>query len=346
MAQARDNDQAVMSHKTTLVQEGTATANAQAGFLMYLPVYRNDAPRETLAQRRENLRGWVYSPFRMDDLMRGIEGLRTGVLNVRIYDGDRPERADLMYDSDRGAGVTRHVGKFRYVERLNIADRQWLLVVSSLAPYEQQDQADRAGLMLRGGISISLLLALLTWVFLDDRARALQAADQAMRLALYDALTGLPNRKLMQERLALALVKARRDHGMVALLFIDLDKFKPVNDEYGHAIGDLLLKEVAVRLQHCMRASDTVARIGGDEFVALLEEVDGRQGAGIAADKILHALTQPFEVAGHRLEIAASIGVALYPEHAEEQNALLKCADMAMYAAKNSGRSTVRFAAP
>lgn len=227
---------------------------------------------------------------------------------------------------------------------MSIAGHQWLLVVSSTPAFEQQDRADRAGLILRGGVSISLLLALLVWVFLDDRARALQAADQAMRLALYDALTGLPNRKLFHERLNHAILKARRDHGKVGLLFIDLDKFKPVNDAYGHAIGDLLLKEVAVRLQHCMRASDTVARIGGDEFVALLDEIDGREGAGKAAGKILHALTQPFEVAGHQLEIAASIGVAILPEHGEDENALMRSADMAMYDAKNSGRSTIRFA--
>ena len=345
MAQARDGNQAVMSRKTTLVQEGAA-AHVQAGFLIYLPVYRNGAPHETIAERRENLLGWVYAPFRMDDLMRGIEGVRIGLLDVEIFDGENPDRADLMYDGDKTFQGLERAGKFRHVQWLDIAGRQWLIIVSSLPAYEEQQYgADRAGLILRGGISISLLLGLLTWVFLDDRARALQAADQAMRLALYDALTGLPNRKLMQERLTQAIAKARRDHDMVALLFIDLDKFKPVNDEYGHAIGDLLLKDVAERLHHCMRASDTVARIGGDEFVALLTQADGKRGAGIAADKILHALTQPFDVSGHRLEIAASIGVALYPEHGEDLNTLLKSADMAMYAAKNSGRSTIRFAA-
>lgn len=342
MQQARDNNQSVISRKTTLVQE--VEADVQAGFLMYLPLYRKGAPHDTVSQRRENLVGWIYAPFRMRDLMRGIEGVRTRELNVEIYDGDKPEREALMYDSNQGIPAASYPSRFQMMERLNISGHQWLVVVSSLPAYEQHDQAGRPGLILRGGISISLLLALLVWVFLDDRARALQAADQAMQLALYDALTGLPNRKLIHERLTLAIVKARRDHGKLALLFIDLDKFKPVNDEYGHAIGDLLLKEVATRLQHCMRASDTVARIGGDEFVALLEEIDGREGAAKAANKILHALTQPFEISGHQLEIAGSIGVAIYPQNGESENALMKSADMAMYDAKNSGRSTVRFA--
>lgn len=342
MAQARDNNQAVISRKVKLVQE--VEAKVQSGFLMYLPVYRKDAPRDTVMQRRQNLVGWVYAPFRMRDLMRGIEGTHTRELDVEIYDDDKPDPDALLYDSNENAEPIGHTPRFKQMERLQIAGRQWLVVVSSLPAYEMQERVDRAGLILRGGISISLLLALLVWLFLDDRARALQAADQAMRLALYDALTGLPNRKLLNERLALALVKARRDHGMVGLLFIDLDKFKPVNDEYGHGIGDLLLKEVAARLQQCMRASDTMARVGGDEFIALLDEIDGREGAGKVAHKILHALTQPFEVSGHRLEIAASIGVATYPENGEDQNALTKSADLAMYDAKNSGRATVRFA--
>ncbi|QAU36001.1 diguanylate cyclase [Janthinobacterium sp. 17J80-10] len=342
MEKSRDSNQAVMSKKTRLVQE--VEVNVQVGFLMYLPVYRSGSPHETVEQRRENLIGWVYAPFRMNDLMRGMEGVRTGELDVEIYDGGKLDDAGLMYDSNQVVSAIRHPGRFTQVEPLQFASHQWLVAITSLALYERQADDGRAGLLLRGGISISLLLSMLAWVFLDDKARALQAADQAMQLALYDALTGLPNRKLLSERLALALSKAKRDHGKVALLFIDLDKFKPVNDEYGHAIGDLLLKDVGRRLQHCMRESDTVGRIGGDEFVAMLGTVEGREGACKAADKILRELTRPFEVVGHRLEIGGSIGVALYPEHGEEPNALLKSADMAMYEAKNSGRGTVRFA--
>ncbi len=342
MEQARDSGNAAISDKVILVQE--TEADVQAGFLMYLPVYHADRPHETLLQRRTDLTGWVYAPFRMHDLMQEMQGAGTGDFDIEIYDGDQMTAASLMYDSNAAVSALRQPGRLTRVERIVIGDHHWQMVVTALPVFEREKSNDRAGLILRSGIGISLLLSLLIWVFLDDRARAIQAASQAMHLALYDALTGLPNRKLIMERLSQAIARARRDHSQVAVLFIDLDRFKPVNDEYGHAIGDLLLKQVAKRLQDCMRESDTVARLGGDEFVALLAETTGQQSIKIAAAKILHALTQPFEVAGHRLEIAASLGAAVYPEHGEDPNALLKSADLAMYDAKNSGRSAIRFA--
>lgn len=342
MAHARDINKAVISRKTKLIQE--SGIDVQAGFLMYLPVYLKGKPHDTVLERRKNLVGWVYAPFRMNDLMRGIEGVRAGDLDIEIYDGDEISDAALMFDSNWNVSAVRQISKFQQVEPLKVAEHQWQIAVAALPSFEEKNQNDRAALILRGGVGISFLLSLLVWVFLDDRARAIQAAYQAMQLALYDALTGLPNRKLITERLTHAIARAKRNHAHLALLFIDLDKFKPVNDEYGHAIGDLLLKDVARRLQGCMRESDTVARLGGDEFVALLTEVSEKHNAEIAATKVLHALTQPFNIAGHHIEIAASIGVAIYPEHGEDQNMLLKSADMAMYDAKNSGRSMVRFA--
>jgi diguanylate cyclase (GGDEF)-like protein len=188
------------------------------------------------------------------------------------------------------------------------------------------------------------MVALLIWLFLDDRARALQAAHQAMQLALYDALTGLPNRKLLDERLRVAMAHARRHNMRLALLFIDLDKFKPVNDNFGHAYGDLLLKEVAKRLNNCMRESDTASRLGGDEFVALLSEIEDEEAAVFVANKILSALTTPYDIAGHTFDISASIGIAIFPWHGIDGKSLMKQADLAMYEAKNNGRSTVRVA--
>lgn len=128
----------------------------------------------------------------------------------------------------------------------------------------------------------------------------------------------------------------------MALMFIDLDEFKPVNDIYGHAVGDLLLKEVAVRIQKCMRESDTVARLGGDEFVVLLPIIEAEQDASIVAEKIRHALNQPFDLAGNRPHISSSIGIAIYPEHGSEERTLLKNADLAMYCAKENGRNMVK----
>ena len=163
-------------------------------------------------------------------------------------------------------------------------------------------------------------------------------------LAHHDVLTDLPNRILLTDRLRQALAQARRDKGMLAVLFIDLDRLKPVNDTLGHDIGDLLLKEVAVRLREAVtRQSDTVSRLGGDEFVILLQRINKEQDAAAVAEKILFALNQPFIICRHTISISACIGIAIFPEHGGEVSQLLKNADTAMYAAKNSGRNAFRF---
>ncbi len=168
--------------------------------------------------------------------------------------------------------------------------------------------------------------------------------EERMRhMAHYDPLTELPNRALITDRLQQAVAKSRRDKTHMAVMFLDLDKFKPVNDTLGHEVGDLLLKQVAKRLQGCVRASDTVARIGGDEFIVLLNTIDQRQDAAIVAEKMLHALGQPFEVAGHSVEISCSIGVSVYPEQGEDEKLLLINADIAMYHAKKNGRNDYQF---
>ena len=161
-------------------------------------------------------------------------------------------------------------------------------------------------------------------------------------MAQYDALTHLPNRALFNDRLQQAIISAQRNKIRLAVMFIDLDKFKPVNDTYGHGVGDLLLKEVAVRIQNCLRESDTAARIGGDEFVILLPTIETKPNARKVGEKILHALNQPFELAGHTLQISSSIGIAVYPEHGRNEKLLIKSADIAMYHAKQGGRNNVK----
>ncbi|HJU50579.1 MAG TPA: diguanylate cyclase [Pseudogulbenkiania sp.] len=152
--------------------------------------------------------------------------------------------------------------------------------------------------------------------------------------AQYDELTSLPNRRLLYGRLKTALARARREQGRLSLLYLDLDKFKQVNDTFGHSTGDLLLQEVARRLRQCVRESDTVARIGGDEFVVLLESIELPEHAWLVAEKIRSALDHPLNLDGRRLRILPSIGIALFPEHGDEEQQLLKHADDAMYLAK------------
>lgn len=155
--------------------------------------------------------------------------------------------------------------------------------------------------------------------------------------ALHDALTGLPNRALLHDRLRLALIRAQRTTERVSLLYIDLDHFKPVNDRLGHDIGDLLLIQVAQRLGQCLRAVDTVGRIGGDEFVVVVQGDHRTEDTVAVAQKIRAALVAPFQLSGEHLHVACSIGVAYYPDHGSDVVQLMRRADDAMYEAKRRG---------
>ncbi|MDL2357416.1 MAG: diguanylate cyclase [Pseudomonadota bacterium] len=162
----------------------------------------------------------------------------------------------------------------------------------------------------------------------------MQLHEQLQYMAQYDALTRLPNRQLFHDRLASALARAARKPGSFSLLYLDLDKFKQVNDLYGHAAGDLLLHEVAQRIKLCVREVDTVARIGGDEFVVLLEDIETSGAAALVAAKIADALALPVHIGPLSLRITPSIGIAMYPQHGDSDQLLLKHADEAMYRIK------------
>ena len=192
-----------------------------------------------------------------------------------------------------------------------------------------------------------------------DISERRRAQEKMARMAQYDELTQLPNRALLFDRLEQAVTRHQRrlnrsagpqaDAPRLALMYVDLDHFKPINDEHGHAVGDSLLQQVARRMTACVRASDTVARIGGDEFIVLLSEVDSAQAALSVAEHIRHTLCQVFEIetdamAPLCLEISSSVGVALMPDHADSIGDCMRMADEAMYRAKRSGRNCIRLA--
>jgi diguanylate cyclase (GGDEF)-like protein/PAS domain S-box-containing protein len=177
----------------------------------------------------------------------------------------------------------------------------------------------------------------------DDVTDRKRAEAQIQEMAFSDMLTGLPNRLLLLERLRDTLARAHRDGSRLAVLFLDLDRFKPINDTMGHNMGDALLKAVAARLRDCVRASDTVARLGGDEFVVLLPEIRRELDATRAARDILARLSEPFVCEGHEMFTTLSVGIALYPRDGRDADTLLKSADMAMYVAKERGRDTYQF---
>jgi len=169
------------------------------------------------------------------------------------------------------------------------------------------------------------------------------AQERVQYLAYHDALTGLPNRTLLHDRLSKALASARRQNEKVALLFLDIDWFKIINDSLGHSLGDLLLQDVAQRLKGWAREQDTVARLGGDEFLIMLTNVKEVADASAAAGRIMDAMTAEFVVQGHSLSISCSLGISLFPEHGADAETLIKNADAAMYNAKENGRNNVQF---
>ncbi|MFQ3236672.1 MAG: diguanylate cyclase (GGDEF)-like protein/PAS domain S-box-containing protein [Paraglaciecola sp.] len=470
---ARDNGDVAFSAKVKLVQENGD--DLQNGFLIYLPLYRNGAAIETISQRQKEIIGYVYSPFRIDNLINGIilrsENRR---INFAIYDGNSENVDDLLYAPKireeylGSANKKEFKPAFSVVKTIEFPGRTWTMYFYSTSVFEKNIGSNVAKLTALTGFFLSIMLLIvmlnitrnirnarqakaelevlvdrlkagasagivgiwdwdiekniLNWdsvmyrlyglqesdivnlyeawlsrVHIDDRSfidGEIQAAlrhereycpefrvvwpdssvhyikavsqttfdnaGKAIRIvgvnyditeqkntqirlskeASYDQLTHLPNRRLFNDRLRQAIVFADRNKKNIAIFFIDLDGFKKVNDVHGHQVGDWLLKDVAKRIQYCLRASDTVGRLGGDEFVVVLPEI--YENAKDVASKIRKSLQEPFVMDNSCiLHISSSIGVAIYPQHAKNQTILMECADKAMYEAKNRGRNRV-----
>jgi diguanylate cyclase (GGDEF)-like protein len=173
---------------------------------------------------------------------------------------------------------------------------------------------------------------------------ARKQAEQNLRfVATHDPLTALPNRTMFGDRLSQALAQARRYNRRLALLFVDLDGFKVVNDTFGHDAGDVLLKEIASRLRTCLREGDVIGRIGGDEFVVLIEEFNDAERLALVAQKILETVARPVLVRGQECQVTSSVGISAYPQDGRDSQALLRNADSAMYRAKEQGKNRFYF---
>jgi diguanylate cyclase (GGDEF)-like protein len=229
-----------------------------------------------------------------------------------------------------------------------------LAIVVGLSQDEQlaavkRDSADYIWRAAAGSVGLVLLTALLgrmSWQLAQSRLREseskLEHARRVEYLAYHDGLTGLPNRSMFSKLLSQRISEARRYNRQLAVAFLDLDRFKQINDTLGHEAGDQLLQEVATRLQGCVRDSDTVARLGGDEFVVLLPELDGKYAA-IVAHKILAVIGKTFSLIGHEFRVTASIGISVYPQDGQDEQTLTKNADIAMYQAKAEGKNNFQF---
>lgn len=228
---------------------------------------------------------------------------------------------------------------FNTIEQQLLRHKHW---VGELWIRNKQRQAILVWLEINQVIDIKGETSHFVAVFTDITER--KKAEEDLRfLASFDTLTGLPNRTLFQDRLNHAITQAHRANNIVALLFLDLDRFKHINDSMGHHVGDLLLKAVARRLQNAVRDGDTVARLGGDEFTIILEGVAKTKAATLISEKVLRAFQTPFLLDDKTLTISTSIGISLYPNDADNADSLIKFADTAMYHAKSSGRNNFQF---
>lgn len=225
----------------------------------------------------------------------------------------------------------------------SLAQREARVLAAEQALREQQAVDTRLQAELRE-VNERLVVATVHAQAMTEAAES--ATQQMSHMAQHDVLTGLPNRALLTDRLTQAMALAQRRGKRVALMYLDLDHFKHVNDSLGHAVGDLLLQSVARRLQACVRNSDTVCRQGGDEFVVLLAEVDAVTDAALSAEKLIEAMAAPHVIGEHRLSITLSIGISLYPDDGQDVETVVKNADLAMYQAKKSGRNNYKLFTP
>ena len=219
---------------------------------------------------------------------------------------------------------------------LAAASLQWMRLPARLSYLGWMD------FILEWAIGLGMVVCLLE----EERRTAVRASVQIEHMAYYDGLTALPNRELFIDRLTLALVQARRDTKKLAVLFLDLDRFKHINDSLGHSVGDELLRAMGRRVHEAVRGGDTLARLGGDEFTLLLPGVHNAAEAARIAEKLLEAVRLPFQLPGGEVYVTTSIGVSVYPEDGEDAEALIRSADIAMYRAKEQGRDQFQLYAP
>jgi diguanylate cyclase (GGDEF)-like protein len=354
---SRDAGQVMASPSYVLFKDRALSAGQrQLSFLLAAPVTGGvgtpDAGR---------FRGWVLMGMRGGDFIdetlrsrsRGVVtvtliDLSTGQPKVVAHTGGRPPTGAGRLDRERMITVGRH---------------DWQLRVYPTDALMTSTDRRRPTVALGLGVLVTLLLTALVGVLAGARNRAMTEVDRATaalredierrrviearlreregelkRLAFHDPLTGLANRTLFYERVEHALATHSRSTATMAVLYIDLDGFKQINDNLGHTVGDAVLIEVAVRLRRCVRDSDTVARFGGDEFAALFEDISAPDDAETVADRVVRAIQSPFDIDGHTCHITASVGVALRQPGDPTADTILRDADNAMYVAKASGK--------
>ncbi|HEY0801891.1 MAG TPA: sensor domain-containing diguanylate cyclase, partial [Steroidobacteraceae bacterium] len=287
----------------------------------------------------------VFRVRRTGDAVSAGNAVNYGAM-VTSNEGDDEAPVSLAvspWDGVRRYTSTRELYEFPVAVIVGLSEQEQLATTSRNSHLYLQ----RAAIASIVVILISAILGRSSWQLLQSRRREGNAkiahAERVEYLAYHDGLTGLPNRSLFSKMLAHNIKRSNRYTQRLAVLFLDLDRFKQINDTLGHEAGDQLLQEVARRLQASLRDSDTVARLGGDEFVVLLPELGLGEYAALVAQKILTVLSEPFSLAGQEFRVTASIGICTYPEDGEDEQTLTKHADIAMYQAKEEGKNNFQF---
>jgi diguanylate cyclase (GGDEF)-like protein len=319
------------------------------GFFVVLPVYGHGQPHDTVADRRHNLAGFVQGTFQISTMIDVILATLKTPTDAFLFANDAGPNALPLYvhastlrkgqlEQERLGTLTagRH-----WAGELRAADAHWMLIVTPISgqplSYPWAWMILAAGLALTGGV-----LAFL-WVSGRHTLSLEQANRTIATLADADPLTGLANRRVFLDRLALACAANRRVADPFAILLLDLDNFKNINDTLGHPAGDTLLREVAVRLSQAVRKTDLVARLGGDEFAILQLGVTNPDDAGALASRIAASLAAPCRIAGSNVHATASIGIGIWSAAVAGSEALVMQADLALYRAKDDGRDCYRF---
>jgi len=264
--------------------------------------------------------------------------------NIVVFNQGAEKLFGYPRDEIIGQQLTTLISK-----RYRTAERHRLAALTRIARESRMGfKIERVLCKRKNGERFPVDVSLSQTAFSDHRLYTVIVHDATDRITLerrlayqaeHDELTDLPNRSLLNDRLSAGIARADRDHRKLGVVYLDLDEFKPINDQYGHETGDCLLQAIAKRLADTMRQSDTVSRFGGDEFIICLEQIKSEQDAIAAATKISSALKQPFRILGQQIEASASIGIAVYPEHGRDVVTLLRHADQAMYTSKAAGGS-------
>jgi diguanylate cyclase (GGDEF)-like protein len=316
--------------------------------LFIFPVYHKNLPSATISERRKALLGFVYARVNTDALFRdAINSSVIREIHFQAYDAGFSEqetadlaKARLIYDTDQSDLTRTQNVSFKprhdITQKVYVDGSTWLFYSASRPGgiIERRDSLPLFILLAGGLLSMSAGF----FAFLHHRQKLL-----ILQHAYYDDLTSLPNRRLLQNRCQQALAHSLRHETGMALLFLDLDNFKPINDSLGHEAGDEVLRAVAGRLTACLREGDTLSRLGGDEFVVLLLNITGEKQVSSVAQKIIDITSEPVSMNGRNMQVGCSIGIAIFPKDGADYSSLLKNADAAMYRAKENGRNNFQF---